>query len=177
MPPGTVHLCERILIMFESRPNCIHPWGHKLNTVRSRVDHNTYLVYNVLRQNIYACVVYYIHIYDEIFSISFSQVGIALLWRLNFINWLRGGCGRGTTDKISRGEFFHFVVSNHPGLGCVLTLPESMVTRGTERGCLWSFVPFLSKKTCLGPRRILGLASRIGTKVISCTCRENLMST
>ena len=32
------------------------------------------------------------------------------------------------------------------------------------------FVPFLSKKMCLGPCRILGLASRIGTNGIFCTC-------
>ena len=34
---------------------------------------------------------------------------------------------------------------------------------GTERGCSWSFVPFLGKKSCLGPPRILGLASQVTT--------------
>ena len=34
---------------------------------------------------------------------------------------------------------------------------------GTERGYSWSFVPFLGRKLCLGPPRILGLASQTNT--------------
>ena len=52
-----------------------------------------------------------------------------------------------------------------------------MGTSGTYRGCSWSFVPFLSKITCLGSCRILGLASRIGTNGIFCTCHGKLVST
>ena len=41
-----------------------------------------------------------------------------------------------------------------------------------------SFRSYLvSKKTCLGPCRILGLASRIGTNGIFCTCHRKLVST
>ena len=42
-----------------------------------------------------------------------------------------------------------------------LTLFDLAEPKGTERGCSWSFVPFLGKKSCLGPSRILGLASQI----------------
>ena len=60
---------------------------------------------------------------------------------------------------------------------CLNPPPESMGTSGTERGCSWSFVPFLSKKTCSGPCRILGPASRIGTNGIFCTCHGKLLPT
>ena len=33
----------------------------------------------------------------------------------------------------------------------------------TRRGCLWPFVPFLGKKSCLGRSRILDVASQIST--------------
>ena len=49
--------------------------------------------------------------------------------------------------------------------------PRSMGTSGTERSCSWSFVPFLNNRTCLGPCRIPGLASRIGTNGIFCIYR------
>ena len=49
--------------------------------------------------------------------------------------------------------------------------------RNRTRLCSSSFVPYLSKKTCLDPRSILGLASRIGTNGISCTCHGQLVST
>ena len=38
-----------------------------------------------------------------------------------------------------------------------------MGPNGTERGRSWSFVPFLGKKTCLGPCRMLVLASQMST--------------
>ena len=44
--------------------------------------------------------------------------------------------------------------------------PNPIQACGTGRngtGCSWPFVPFLGKKTCLGPSRILGLASQIST--------------
>ena len=47
--------------------------------------------------------------------------------------------------------------------GRVLTPFDLAEPEGTERGCSWPFVPFLEKKSCLSPPRILGLASQITT--------------
>ena len=47
-----------------------------------------------------------------------------------------------------------------------------MGTSGTGRGCSWSFVPFLCKRTCLGPCSIRGLAGRISTNGIFCTWHD-----
>ena len=52
-----------------------------------------------------------------------------------------------------------------------------MGTSVTERGCSWTFVPFLSKKICSDPCRVLGLTSRIGTNGIFCTYQGKLVST
>ena len=50
-----------------------------------------------------------------------------------------------------------------PRIRRILTLFDLVEPEGTERGCSWPFVPFLDKKSCLGPSRILGLASLIST--------------
>ena len=56
-------------------------------------------------------------------------------------------------------SYVHRFCSSHRR---VLTLFD-LEPEGTERGCSWPFVPFLGKKSCLGPSRILGLASQITT--------------
>ena len=55
--------------------------------------------------------------------------------------------------------------------GRVLTLFDLVEPEGTERGCSWPFVPFLGKKACLGPSRILSLASQITTR-LCCTAHK-----
>ena len=66
-------------------------------------------------------------------------------------NQVGPNCNTTTLKKYSGNQEQHH---------CLFDLVEP---EGTERGCSWPFVPFLDKKSCLGPSRMLGLASLIST--------------